>query len=436
MPINDTSRVSPFAATLFLLVATCLLLPVGALIADSIAIGTGGSLPPEPVVVSDPLSDTVAATAAEFRVDESGAATYSIPIYTVPGTAGVVPTLSFNYSSQAGDGAIGKGWSIGGLSSISRCRATREAGDFIVDGVSTDGNPSPIVFTDPDRYCLDGQRLLRVADGASECPMAGGMEGAPFRTEIESFQRVCAYASSDGAGPKFFTVERKDGSISWYGDRDQSDSANRPDGYFNSTVPGKEAAALSWAQTRFQDSTGNYINFYYWKNANGVYGEHFLGEVQYTGKKVLPGQTGSDQAPYARIVFNYALLPAARQAKGYLAGGLLTQAHQLHNVQVISDGQEARYYRLNYALSQTGSNRDTLTSLQECRDSSMQLCLPATTFTWSEGRHEFATVERPADLTFATDHIRGFKTADINGDGRQDIALLYLAGSGCVGAPG
>jgi hypothetical protein len=64
---------------------------------------------------------------AEFRVDESGAATYSIPLYGVPGTAGVTPQLSLNYSSQGGDGPLGKGWSIGGVSAISRCRARLDA---------------------------------------------------------------------------------------------------------------------------------------------------------------------------------------------------------------------------------------------------------------------------------------------------------------------
>ena len=35
------------------------------------------------------------------------------------------------------------------------------------------------------------------------------------------------------------------------------------DGYFNATTPGKEASAEARAQTRFQDSTGNYIDYLY-----------------------------------------------------------------------------------------------------------------------------------------------------------------------------
>ena len=131
MPDTSASRISYSAAALFLLVVALLIAPLGALVSQVIAQTMGGNQPPRLLVAADPLSDAVSATAAEFRVDESGAATYSVPLYTVPGTAGVVPQLTLSYSSQNGDGPVGKGWAIGGLSSISRCRATREAGDFI-----------------------------------------------------------------------------------------------------------------------------------------------------------------------------------------------------------------------------------------------------------------------------------------------------------------
>ena len=42
-------------------------------------------------------TDSVGTTAGSFRVDESGSATYNIPIATAAGTAGVAPQLSLNY---------------------------------------------------------------------------------------------------------------------------------------------------------------------------------------------------------------------------------------------------------------------------------------------------------------------------------------------------
>lgn len=310
---HETPLRAPRAAIgLLVIVSFCVLLQVGALISQVFADSGGGTGTTS--VVPDAASDRVAATAAEFRVDESGAATYSIPLYGVPGTAGVAPKLALSYSSQGGYGPLGKGWAISGLSSISRCRATREAGDFIVSGAPTDGNPNPINFSNStDKLCLDGQRLLQVSNSPA-CASVSGMTAYQYRTEIESFQRVCGYLpnSAPNNGLAFLTVERKDGSISWYGDRDNNASANRADGYFNSTAPGYTAVALSWAQTRFQDSTGNYIDFIYSENPGGAgTGEQVISKVRYTGKTVLPGQSGSAQAPFAEIAFNYSARPAA-----------------------------------------------------------------------------------------------------------------------------
>ena len=198
------SRTSVRDAALVLLIIGCLLAPLDFFLRD---------LHAQDGEKTDVESDKVSAIAAEFRVDESSAATYSIPIYAVPGTAGVSPKLSLNYSSQGGYGPLGKGWSIGGLSSITRCRATREAGDFITGGVPTDGNPQPINFSSSDRYCLDGQRLIPAQ--TITCTPPAGWSAQELHTEVESFQRVCLYQQSAANGPAFFTVDRKDGSTSW-----------------------------------------------------------------------------------------------------------------------------------------------------------------------------------------------------------------------------
>ncbi|NCT70116.1 MAG: hypothetical protein GXC75_04175 [Xanthomonadaceae bacterium] len=438
MPDQASSRISVGAAALLLLVSSLILTPLGFFAFEVVARVTGGNLPPQVLVSPDPLSDSVSATAGEFRVDESGAATYSVPIYAVPGTTGVAPQLALTYSSQGAYGALGKGWALSGLSSITRCRATREAGDFL-GGATSDGNPRPISFSEADRFCLDGQRLI--ASSAS-CPSAGGMSGIALATELESFTRVCAYTPAGGTtGPAFFTVERKDGSISWYGDRDSnSGGATRPDGYVEATSPLNPGAAISWAQTRFQDSTGNYIDYLYNENPSGAgTGEHHIREIRYTGKVALAGQSVSS-APYAKVQFNYSTLPSAQWSRGYFAGGMVTATQRLESITSCASAgtgcptdQQARHYVLTYAPSPSGSGQDTLIGLQECRDNTAAVCSAATMFGWSTATHAFATYEAPPNLTLATDHFKNFKLGDINGDGRQDLAVLYLAGTGCSG---
>ncbi len=70
-------------------------------------------------------SEVVGLSSGEFRVDESGGASYSIAINVPEGRAGVTPQISLGYSSNNGqDGPLGIGWSIGGLSAITRCPQT------------------------------------------------------------------------------------------------------------------------------------------------------------------------------------------------------------------------------------------------------------------------------------------------------------------------
>ena len=427
------TRMSRTAAALLLVVFACLLAPVGIVVSEVVAQATGGRQPPRLLVSPDPLSDAVAATPAEFRVDESGAATYSVPIFVVPGTAGVVPQLSLNYSSQGGYGPLGRGWSVGGLSAISRCRATREAGDFL--GAATpDGNPRPVNFSETDRFCLDGQRLVSIAE---TCPAVGGMVAVALGTEIESFQRVCAYTPSSGTtGPAFFTVERKDGSKSWYGDR-AADTTDLVDGYFNATTTGKEGFALSWSQTRFQDSTGNYIDYLYAeKPAGGTAGEQLISEVRYTGKKVLSGQSGSASAPYAKVVFNYSARPTTQWEYRYASGGQYVQSRRLDSVTVCATiacatADQARHYVLTYGTTVSNSARQILTSLKECRDSTQGVCMAPTTFEWSQANNNFVTYEEPA-VTLAdwTSPYEGHKFGDVDGDGRLDMVYLLDGSDG------
>ena len=65
-------------------------------------------------------SDPAGATAGTFGVTPSGAASYAIPIAAPPGTTGVQPKLTLQFSSAAGNGPAGVGLSVGGLSFITR----------------------------------------------------------------------------------------------------------------------------------------------------------------------------------------------------------------------------------------------------------------------------------------------------------------------------
>ncbi|QEI12563.1 SpvB/TcaC N-terminal domain-containing protein [Cellvibrio japonicus] len=117
----------------------------------------------------------VGATASSFRVDESGAATYTIPILSPSGVAGVAPQLSINYSSQGGAGLVGYGMNLSGLGGISRCRQT----------LLQDSAAFPLSWGESDRFCLNGQRLMLVSGSY-------GAAGSTYKTEIDAYVVVTA----------------------------------------------------------------------------------------------------------------------------------------------------------------------------------------------------------------------------------------------------
>src|SRR5262245_23984327 len=60
------------------------------------------------------------ATPADFSVDPSGNATAQIEISVPPGPHSVQPKLALSYSSQGPNGLLGVGWSLQGVSAITR----------------------------------------------------------------------------------------------------------------------------------------------------------------------------------------------------------------------------------------------------------------------------------------------------------------------------
>lgn len=411
-----------------------------------------GAVPGAPLAqpARDAVSDSVGATAGEFRVDESGALSYTIPIYTVPGTAGVEPKVALVYNSNGGVGPLGKGWSIGGLSAINRCRKTREAGDFIVEGVAVDGNPKPVSYSADDAFCLDGQRLLLVAG-------TYGAPGSEYRLELDPFTKVTANGGDNGGpttytGPNHFVVRRKDGTTSWYGNTEDS----RIRGTCSDTgLPQRLCGGVIgvvWAINRFEDSTGNYIDYAY----QSVTGSYVAGGVQYlpttiryTGKRQLPGQSAPASSPYAEIAFIHGpkVAPAGQDSSRAWQGGVpFVQDQELLAVEVRDlidqvPPRVVRHYKLSYTNSGSGSGFRLMRSVQECRENPTSVpttaCYRPTVFQWTD---DAALGDSAAKFSFdtadtvttagETRNLVSSRIGDIDGDGRNDIAWFRAAGSG------
>jgi Salmonella virulence plasmid 65kDa B protein len=130
-----------------LLFVACLLAPVSggqpppALLACP---AYGSAALPAPLDVSP--TPSAGSLPGSFSVSASGQANYRMPLVVPPGRLGMEPSLAVGYDSSAGEGMLGVGFSLQGLSSITRCAANLAQDNYI----------APVEYDDTDHFCLDG----------------------------------------------------------------------------------------------------------------------------------------------------------------------------------------------------------------------------------------------------------------------------------------
>lgn len=395
--------------------------------------GSGGTGTPGQITLANlsvpHLNDPDGGTLpGELGVSNGGAATYSIPLVVPPGSAGLQPSLSLNYSGSTQNGLLGVGWSIGGLSSITRCAKT----------IAQDGVNDRVSFTTSDRLCLDGQRLVLVNKAVTDDNYWS--EGAEYRTEIETFSRVTALGS---IGARTFRVETKDGRIMTYGGGtatvavvvqpvQSGVNGKQPDG-------ASKLGAQSWAIGRIEDRIGNYIKFEY--SQNMTRGEHRPSVIRYGGM----GASGPN-TPHAAVHFGYDDTRSDKW-KRYLdetridlvsrLSGIVTYVGDnldgpVSNGLVPAGWNEVRRYNLEYIASKS-SGRSLLKSVQGC---ARETCLPKTEFDWGQPDpsktpgFEFIgnwagapilTTNQRLDYPASLNHADYFAFADFNNDGATDV---------------
>lgn len=232
--------------------------------------------------IQPPTEDEVVVGAIGGTVDVSalGGAVYSIPIQVPEGMGGIQPNLSIVYNSQSGNGLLGWGWNLGGLSAITRVGQTNYH-DGKVTGVSLDYH---------DRFALDGQRLM-VLDGATY-----GSNNAEYRTEVDGMSKIVSYTESDINGPKYFKVFTADGLIMEYGNA------------VNARIVHNNAAdappvVIIWLLNRVEDRDGNYMVYNYLIDHNNH--NYKLDNIQYCANSNVTDVGMTDRGTKYGIDFHY-----------------------------------------------------------------------------------------------------------------------------------
>ncbi|AZZ96610.1 RHS repeat-associated core domain-containing protein [Pseudoalteromonas sp. R3] len=278
-------------------------------------------------------------TTGSFRVNEQGAATYSIPIAVPQGIAGVTPEVSLSYNSQQPESMIAQGWQLSAGSAITRCRQT-----LAQDGAF---KPVSVGLDNEDRYCLDGQRLILIK-GTSH-----GEAGAEYRTEIDSQQRIVV-ESGEEAYKVQFVVYGKDGSKRIYGGTENSQS-------------GGPRYPTSWLLRQSMDSVAansiasepavNVIKYRYRHGGENGDKDNALGRLE----TVLSSITYSRYT----VTFEYQAGPVRNLAYSLEVVSLPMQAQaQLTGIRVSKGATPLHYYDLEFENGANGVRQ--LKSVRHC----------------------------------------------------------------------
>jgi RHS repeat-associated protein len=380
--------------------------------------GGSASLPQAIVdteVFGTPAPLAMGRTPGKFDVTPDGSASYTVPLWVPDGRNGMQPDLRLVYNSRHGDGLLGQGWSISGLSSIAPCRST----------MAQDRKAEPVDFLPSDKLCLDGERLVPLS-------FSGGFP-SEYRTERDPFSRIFPKNLDSNGTPEYFQIFQKDGRILWLGWK-----ANTTDSRLvgtqstwvasqdDSLPPTRQTRTVTagWYVSRMQDRAGNALTI--------IYGQEHENTPD-SGHEIWPDTisytdvySGDSQTRQGTRSIHFVTENRPDRSEGYIRGFKTQRTRRLSRIEVRGpDPTESgllRTYEMSYQVSNTG--RSLLHFLSEC--DRKHVCKRPTTFNWEPtgGFTDLLTNISDA-MTSGGDRYWSLQMLDLDGDGRDDV--LYRA---------
>ncbi|MBI2394387.1 MAG: hypothetical protein HYV09_32755 [Deltaproteobacteria bacterium] len=306
-----------------------------------------------------------------------------VPI-EVPKFHALEPRVKLAYTSSAGNGLAGAGWSISGFGSITR--ASKGAGAPKYDAT--------------DVFYFDGQELVPCASGSSS---PSCMTGGTHSTKIESYGKIRFDAPSNT-----WTVWQKDGTRSLY-------------------VPVYDAGPgiFRWGLSSVADTHGNAVSYGWWCDPGA---DCYPDSISYNGTSIRFYR----EARPDPITF----------ATGASIG---RTNYRLKSIDVTVSGARARAYKLSYTTSASTSN-SLLASVQQfgtdaAVDGSGNIlsgsALPAMTFGYDAGALSVSGASAPPSGMWSRlwdgaasgwsgggPDDGGVRFGDFDGDGRTDVLWM------------
>ncbi len=335
-----------------------------------------------PLYTSSNFVKTIDFTKPIGEIDGSAAATasggvsYSIPIFTSPGTNGVQPAIALVYNSQGLTGIAGFGWNISGLSAISRTGKNKYHNGIV----------QPVTYTTDDAFLLDGMRLNAISG-------ANGANGTVYAGEKETFAKIISNTTISPNNPDWFQVTAKDGSVMEFGHS------------LNSRImTDNEQNVMLWRMNKMIDISGNYIEFIYDNSGR----DSRIQQILYTGN------TNTGLVPYNQVNFLYST--RLDQNTAYDAGASLNSQYLLDKITIVHTNdaganETVKTYRLNYGFNSVHS---MLKEMVEFGGDETAASLNSTIFLYGDSD---GSIVEGTTAQFTGECITG----DFNADGKTDI---------------
>lgn len=323
-------------------------------------------------------------TKGEIDITSSGQLQFTLPIALPPGVKSIAPQINLSYTSGSGNGIAGYGWSMTGITAISRIGKT----------IEKDGNVKGVQLDYSDVYSFNGQRLILKAGEY-------GKDGAEYTTEKYSNIKIKSLGTyslkGQDIGPVQFEVTFEDGSQAWYGSYNSgfNDKAD-------ATTP-NEYNIVKW-----KDIHGNYISYNY-ESKSSTSGFRSVDSVVRISSIEWGGNEALGKPHFNEISLRYT--DRVFKELNYLQGVEFQQDKLLKNVVVMSNGKQFKRYEIEY-----DGNGTTYQFAKKITEYNSQ-DLPANPVTFNYEKNVIS--EQPPYTSFHT--TTGIKKyADFNLDGETD----------------
>jgi RHS repeat-associated protein len=376
----------------------------------AIAEGGGGGTGAPPPPPSYPQSAIVASNApirlpGSGGVDDTGGAHYAMPLWVPDGPRGMEPVLSLGYAG-GGNGSLGVGFGLGGLSAIEPCGKSVAAegyadnADFGVGELLEEGTGD---FS-TDVYCLDGEKLVPFTAPGFVMPTTGHPRS--YHTEVESFRHVVAHHAVVDEQPEKFEVHLGDGTVRTYEPVYGHILVFNPQ--LGELEPSPKQVAIVYLLTRAVDRHRNRIDYVY-EGTDALNGSEVAYRLARIDYGFGPGGTG---LPRRQVKFLYQSRPDPIVA--YFRGVKLVTRSRLNRIEAWAPNPTAVArvwsYDLRYIAS-PDTGRSQLFSVSLCDKFAVQ-CSWTRKFAWTTASGGTVDETAMGDVEFDADAM-SYGTGDL-----------------------